>query len=125
MFQGWRFSLARREWRVRFSSGPQNKSSLIAFIAQLVEQLFCKQQVVGSYPARGSIKSLVIRFKRSRLNVTYSIPEEIQMCFLIVSRYDNTVIILSNLGLWYRWLTLLLCTQRSRVRVPVDPQNKI
>ena len=25
-----------------------------AFIAQLVEQLFCKQQVVGSYPAGGS-----------------------------------------------------------------------
>ena len=22
MYQGWRFSLARREWRVRFPSGP-------------------------------------------------------------------------------------------------------
>jgi len=25
MYQGWRFSLARREWRVRFSSVPHGK----------------------------------------------------------------------------------------------------
>ena len=30
-------------------------SPTYACIAQLVEQLFCKQQVVGSYPAIGSI----------------------------------------------------------------------
>ena len=31
MFQGWRFSLARREWRVRFSSGPQLVFAFISF----------------------------------------------------------------------------------------------
>lgn len=36
-----------------------------AFVAQLVEQLFCKQQVIGSYPVRGS--------KRARSSVGQNI----------------------------------------------------
>jgi len=53
MFQGWRFSLARREWRVRFSSSPPLLTNLLRFMEQKIYQC-------GFYVMIGLILGVVI-----------------------------------------------------------------
>ena len=55
MFQGWRFSLARREWRVRFSSGPLLLTNLLRFMEQKIYQC-------GFYVMIGLILGVVLSF---------------------------------------------------------------
>ena len=40
--------------------------SIRAAVAQLAEQLFCKQQVTGSIPVAGSIPGVLIRLKHDK-----------------------------------------------------------